>query len=356
MPDTTAEAAPAKIEPSILIRRLKLASARSREWIRNLGFIGTIRVSTAAAGAIALIAVLMISSSPTRPDRFVAAIIAGVCLLAASLAAIAARYLEQIDALELPEAAALCQGARLLAWVLGLAALSIGLAWAEQQTALRVLYLVLFFINAALCYGLLSAAAARRRSSRELPIRSRRPFGTWEPAQYSRQHSRRRGTATRDRLAFHRALTVVRRSLEPLAIGLCLVGWLSTSLTVVGIEEQGLVERLGVPVQGQPLMPGLHLHWPWPVDRVFRIPVQRVQALNRRPRGRGSKRDPRTSCGPASMPPTNTLFCWAMAATSSPSMPPCNTASTTRGPGGTTPESGRCAAGHCLSRGDEIHC
>ena len=37
------------------------------------------------------------------------------------------------------------------------------------------------------------------------------------------------------------ALTVVRRSLEPLLIGLCLVGWLSTSLTVVA-EEQGLVE------------------------------------------------------------------------------------------------------------------
>ena len=26
-------------------------------------------------------------------------------------------------------------------------------------------------------------------------------------------------------------------------------------------------------------MPGLHMHWPWPVDRVFRIPVTRVQSL-----------------------------------------------------------------------------
>ena len=72
---------------------------------------------------------------------------------------------------------------------------------------------------------------------------------------------------------------MVRRSLEPLAIGLCLIGWLSTSLTVVGIEEQGLVRTFGRAVQGQVLMPGLHLHWPWPVDRVFRIPVKRVQAL-----------------------------------------------------------------------------
>jgi regulator of protease activity HflC (stomatin/prohibitin superfamily) len=73
------------------------------------------------------------------------------------------------------------------------------------------------------------------------------------------------------------ALTVVRRSVEPLLIGLFLLAWLSTSLTVVGVQEQGLVERLGVPVGGQPLHPGLHLHWPWPIDQVFRLPVQKVQ-------------------------------------------------------------------------------
>ncbi|HEX4047892.1 MAG TPA: protease modulator HflK, partial [Elusimicrobiota bacterium] len=63
-------------------------------------------------------------------------------------------------------------------------------------------------------------------------------------------------------------------------IGLCLLGWLSTSLTVVGPSEQGLVERLGVPVASLPLPPGLHLHWPWPVDRVYRIPMQRVQSFD----------------------------------------------------------------------------
>jgi membrane protease subunit HflK len=67
---------------------------------------------------------------------------------------------------------------------------------------------------------------------------------------------------------------------EPLVVMLCLVGWLTTSLTVVGVEEQGLVERLGVPVTGPPLEPGLHMHWPWPIDRVFRVPVQRVQLVH----------------------------------------------------------------------------
>jgi regulator of protease activity HflC (stomatin/prohibitin superfamily) len=278
--DTTAEASPPKIEPSILIRRLKLASARSRDWIRNLGFIGTIRVSTAAAGAIALIAVLMISSSPTRPDRFVAAIIAAVCLLGASLAAIAARYLGQIDVDQLPEAPGLCQGSRLLAWIFGVAALSIGLAWLEQQTILRVLYFVLFFINAAVCYGLFAAREPLHDSVEvfplDLPVLSALGSRPNIFASILDAGERQLGIDLRSTWA----LTVVRRSLEPLAIGLCFVAWMSTSLTVVGIEEEGLVERLGVPVQGQTLMPGLHLHWPWPIDRVFRIPVKRVLALN----------------------------------------------------------------------------
>jgi membrane protease subunit HflK len=76
------------------------------------------------------------------------------------------------------------------------------------------------------------------------------------------------------------ALTVVRRSIEPLVIALFFVGWLSTALTVVGVEEQGLVERLGVPVGGAPLDPGLHVHWPWPVDKVYRLAVQRVQRIS----------------------------------------------------------------------------
>lgn len=75
------------------------------------------------------------------------------------------------------------------------------------------------------------------------------------------------------------ALTVVRRTLEPLAISLLLIAWLATGLTVVGPAEVGLVERSGVPASGEPLTPGLHVHLPWPVDKVFRIPVKRVQSI-----------------------------------------------------------------------------
>ncbi len=242
---TTAEAAPAKIEPSILIRRLKLASARSREWIRNLGFIGTIRVSTAAAGAIALIAVLMISSSPTRPDRFVAAIIAGVCLLAASLAAIAARYLGQIGVDELPEAPALCQGSRLLAWIFGVATLSMGVAWLEQQTILRVMYFVLFLINAAVCYGLFAARQPLHDSVEvfplDLPVLSALGSRPNIFASILDAGERQLGIDLRSTLGAH------GRPPQSGAAGdqLCFVAWLSTSLTVVGIEEAGSGRAFG---------------------------------------------------------------------------------------------------------------
>ena len=241
--------------------------------------MGVIRVSTAVAGAPVLLSVLMFSLPQNQPTPLLAGVIASGCLLAAGSAAIAARYLGQIDALELPEAPALCQGARLVAWVLGLAALSIGLVWAEQQTALRVLYLVLFVINAALCYGLLvqRQPAGRVQESFPLDLGVLSVLGSRTNILASILDAAERQLGIDLRSTW--ALTVVRRSLEPLVIGLCLIGWLSTSLTVVGIEEQGLVERLGVPVGGQALLPGLHMHWPWPIDRVFRIPVRRVQAL-----------------------------------------------------------------------------
>ena len=271
--------APRKIEPSILIRRLKVVWEGWRQWFKGLGVLGIIRVSTATAGALVLLSILMFTLPENRPTPLLTGVIASGCLMAAGLAAIAARYLEQIGALELPEAPALCQGARLLAWVLGLAALSIGLARVEQQTALRVSYLVLFVVNAALCYGLLAqrqpAGGVQESFPLDLGVLSALGGRPNIFASILDAGERQLGIDLRSTWA----LTVVRRSLEPLAIGLCLIGWLSTSLTMVGIEEQGLVERLGVPVQGQVLMPGLHLHWPWPVDRVFRIPVKRVQAL-----------------------------------------------------------------------------
>ncbi|HTU02617.1 MAG TPA: SPFH domain-containing protein, partial [Candidatus Sulfotelmatobacter sp.] len=237
-----------------------------------------IRRRTAAAGVVAITLVLpALPAVPLAP--LAAGVAAALCLGAAGLAFTAARYLGDIEPARLPEAPGLCRGARAVAWILVLAALSMGLAWARQQTILRLLHLIVLSVNAAVCYGLLtvrwSEAGGLATFPLDLGVLSLLGSRTNVLASVLDAAERQLGIDLRSTWA----LTVVRRSVEPLVIGLCLLGWLLTSLTVVGVEQQGLVERLGVPVEGPPLLPGLHLHWPWPVDRVFRIPVQRVQAL-----------------------------------------------------------------------------
>jgi regulator of protease activity HflC (stomatin/prohibitin superfamily) len=239
-----------------------------------------VRTGTATAGAVAIVFVLPFSfATIIPPTSLMAGLVAAFCLAGAGLAAAAARYLAATDPSRLPEAPGLCRGARVTAWILVVAALSCGLVWAGLQTFLRILEFAVLAINAAVCYGLL---------------RPRQPHGNVPPA-FPLDLTVLSVLGTRTNLVASVldsaeaqlgidlrstwALTVVRRSLEPLVIGLCLLAWLSTSLTVVGLDEQGLVERLGVPVGGAPLPPGLHLHWPWPLDRVFRIPVKQVQAL-----------------------------------------------------------------------------
>ena len=74
------------------------------------------------------------------------------------------------------------------------------------------------------------------------------------------------------------ALTFMRRSLAPLAGALFIVGWLSTSFVMVESPDVGLVERFGK-IDREPLQPGLHFVLPWPMHRVARIPVQRVQTI-----------------------------------------------------------------------------
>lgn len=75
------------------------------------------------------------------------------------------------------------------------------------------------------------------------------------------------------------ALTFIRRSLLPLALGLAAVGWLATAFVMVDTDEKGVLERFGKRV-GEALEPGLHVVWPWPVDRVHRVAVDRIDSLS----------------------------------------------------------------------------
>jgi regulator of protease activity HflC (stomatin/prohibitin superfamily) len=73
------------------------------------------------------------------------------------------------------------------------------------------------------------------------------------------------------------ALSVARRAVEPLVLVLAAIGWLSTAVTVLEVEQRGVLERFGA-VQGDVLQPGLHLHLPWPADQVRRVASTRVRS------------------------------------------------------------------------------
>jgi modulator of FtsH protease HflK len=56
--------------------------------------------------------------------------------------------------------------------------------------------------------------------------------------------------------------------------------WLSTMLVIIEPQEQGMLEHFGQVLPGRALLePGLHLKWPWPVDRVHRFPTREIQTF-----------------------------------------------------------------------------
>jgi regulator of protease activity HflC (stomatin/prohibitin superfamily) len=258
--------------------RLAQAGARLGAEMRDVDTLTGLRISTAAIGVMGIAFVLAVE--PTAPPASAAAftIIAGVCLGAAGLALTAARYLAGTDAARFAESPWLSRGARVLAWVFLLAAASMGLLWIRQTAVLRGIHFALVALAASVCFGLFrarrEAAGGPESFPVSLPVLDVLGNRTNPLASVLDAAEQQLGIDIRSTWA----LTVVRRSLEPLVISLALVGWLSTSFTVVGVEEQGLVERFGVPLTGEPLEPGWHAHWPFPIDRVFRLPARRVQA------------------------------------------------------------------------------
>jgi regulator of protease activity HflC (stomatin/prohibitin superfamily) len=259
-----------------LPRRLRL---QARDWYRDFGPLARWRRGVAGAGTVAVVLALLAQPSPVRLAAPAAVTAAALALLAAGLAATAARYLAGVEPAELPEAPGLSRAARVVAWILVLIALSMAAAWGGQRTTLVILHFLVGAINLAACYGLLRGrrppGGARAVFPVEIGVFSL--LGSRPNALASLLDAAQRHLGIDLRSTW--ALTVVRRTLEPLLVGLALLGWWSTSLTVVRVGEEGLVERLGVLQRGQPLQPGLHLHWPWPVDRVLRLPVREVETL-----------------------------------------------------------------------------
>ncbi|MCY3592588.1 MAG: FtsH protease activity modulator HflK [Acidobacteria bacterium] len=76
------------------------------------------------------------------------------------------------------------------------------------------------------------------------------------------------GSPTRIRYAAPRMLRAAPFALAAI--------WAASGLRMIDPQEVGLVQRFGRHVGGE-LGPGLHLRWPWPVDRVTRVEPDRLR-------------------------------------------------------------------------------
>jgi len=80
---------------------------------------------------------------------------------------------------------------------------------------------------------------------------------------------------------FYRLLEQAVLPLFLFAVG---VLYLLSCFVVVGPGEGAVVEHLGRPVQqadgSYVLGPGMHVKWPWPIDRAFKHPTARIQQVN----------------------------------------------------------------------------
>lgn len=274
--DETDEVLPAaEAEPQRPIRK---QIPRALRGLQDMKRSRIVREGVVFTGLVALGILLFLNVTPYSLSFAVAGSAAAACLIAAALAASAAQYLNGLDPIVLPEARGLGRLTRVVIWILVLAALSMLLAWVWPRKISRVPYFLISAFNAILCVQIQIAERKTKIATLEsfdFSVLSILGSRTNMIASILDSAERQLGIDLRSTWA----LTVIRSSLEPIVIALVLLGWLSTSLSVLGVQEQGLIERFGVPVAGNPMMPGLHAHWPWPVDRMIRFPVQKVQSI-----------------------------------------------------------------------------
>ena len=73
----------------------------------------------------------------------------------------------------------------------------------------------------------------------------------------------------------------LERTLIPFVIVMAVAFWLLSTIAVINPEENGIRELFGSVSEEnrQALGPGLHLKLPWPLARIYRFPVERVQMV-----------------------------------------------------------------------------
>jgi HflK protein len=71
----------------------------------------------------------------------------------------------------------------------------------------------------------------------------------------------------------------VRTTFELVILGTLLLGWLSTCFTSVPAGSRG-VRMFWGRYQEKPLVPGLHVTWPWPIERVEIVATENVRQIS----------------------------------------------------------------------------
>jgi len=71
---------------------------------------------------------------------------------------------------------------------------------------------------------------------------------------------------------------LLEKAILPLVLFALLVLYLMSSFVVIGPGEAGVIEYYGTPVRD--LKPGLHLKWPWPVEKSYVYPTEQIQQLS----------------------------------------------------------------------------
>ncbi len=201
-----------------------------------------------------------------------------LALLTVAALALMARFYGTTRLQVFPEAAGLASWMRLCAWLTLLRTVS----WmhAEQVPWLAP---ILGYIESFFVFELLvefSFIALFARSSGTLlcsrPISLRLFFGRFDPlTSFFAFLTEAFGIDLRGSWA----LAFIRRSLAPMGVLLIALTWMGSAFTLVGPGERGIVEVFGARPTQDPLGPGLHLGWPWPLQTTRRVSVDRVLSL-----------------------------------------------------------------------------
>lgn len=238
----------------------------------------TIRVATLIVAGVAMIGGPLLRLEYLAVTHFTLYAVAWSALGTSLNLLVAVRF-ARIERESSPYVLGICRGTRIIAWVLALSSLAALLGWLGQLRCVTYIHAILLALNCILWMNLLLSRVPRSGcgsfpdalgiftilGSRMNPVAS-----ALDAAQI------KLGIDLRSTWA----ISMVRRSAEPLVFIAMALAWVSTSVTVVGLAEQGVVERLGTRVTGGLLNPGIHIHWPWPIDRVSLVPVERVQMLH----------------------------------------------------------------------------